>query len=219
VRLLPAALLFTACSTVHGVKPVGKGALAVEASLGGPFVELYGAPVPLPLTTLGATYGVTDLVDVHAAVHPTATAAFNLIGLDAGVSGQLMAPEGARPRLMADLSFVFAAGDNEPDAPEGGVRLFAQPGLAASWDWGKSDQHTAYASVGAFVEPRPGPHALGWVGGGNLWGVGRTQLVTELKWLSPWADTEPLTPHWYAPANQGAIALQLGARYTFGGPR
>jgi hypothetical protein len=214
------ALILAGCSTVHGVKPVGRGALAVEGSLGGPITEVYGAPIPLPLSTVGVTYGVTDTAEVHAAVHPSAMALFNLVGIDVGASWAFLGNDGAVPRLMGDFTIVGAAGDNEPGDPKGGARVFAQPAVTASWDWGRQDRQTVYAGLGAFVEPKPGPHAIAYVAAGNLWGIGpRFQLATELKWLGPYASSADLAPTYYSPGSLGAVSFQLGARYRFGGAK
>jgi len=214
--LLSGALFFAAgCSTVHGVRPIGKGAVQVDASLGGPILQLFGAPVPLPLTTVGATVGVSESTNVHAALHPSAIALFGVFAADAGVSTQLLAQKAARPRLMADLTVVGAGGDRAPDGPsggaEGGVRFFARPTVTASWDWGKDARHALYTSLGGFIEPYPGPRALGTVAIGNQWGIGRkVHLTTQLEWIAPYASSEALTPQYYAPGDMGAISFQLG---------
>lgn len=209
--LLLSCLALAACSTVHGVRPVGKGAVVVDASLGGPITELFGAPVPLPLTTLGATVGVSDTVDVHAALHPSAIGLFGLATADAGASVQLLAPTGARPRLMTDLTLVGAAGDVDPAGAPGGFRLFARPTLTASWDWGKEKRSTVYGSLGGFLQPFPEFHALGTVAVGNRWALSkRTTLTTQLEWIAPYASSEMLAPHYYAPGDLGAVSFQLG---------
>lgn len=213
-------LSLVGCSTVHGVKPVGKGAIVAEGSLGGPITEIYGAPIPLPLSTLGATYGLTDTAEVHAAWHSTAALAFNLAAFDLGASYQFLAPKGPVPRVMGDFTLVGAIGDNEAGDPPGGLRGFAQPTVTTSWDWGKARRQTVYAALGAFIEPRPGPHVLGYLGVGNQWGIGeRLQLVSELKWLSPYTSSKDLAPVYYSPGALGAVELQLGARFRFGGAR
>jgi hypothetical protein len=204
-------VLATGCSTVHGVRPLGKGAVQVEASLGGPITEVYGAPIPLPISTIGATFGVSDRTDVHAALHPTGLALFGLFAADAGVSYELLPPHGARPRLMADLTLIGAGGGVVADEPAGGFRLFARPTLTGSWDWGKGDRHALYASLGGFVEPWPGVHGFGTIAVGNQWGLPKkTTLTTQVEWIAPYASTTSLTPHYYAPGDLGAISFQLG---------
>lgn len=213
------ALLLAGCSTTHGVKPIGRGAVEVEGSFGGPITKVFGAPIPLPLSTVGATVGVTDTTNVHAAWHPSAAFVFGLGAGDVGASQQFLAPQGARPRLMGDLTLLLAGGDTAEGAPEGGFRFFAQPTVIASWDWGKARHQTFYTGITAFIEPTPGPHALGaWVLG-NRFEAGRFHFTTELKWIDPWASTTTLVPQYYSPGDQGAISFQLGLGHRFGGAR
>lgn len=213
--LLP--LILAGCSVAHGVKPVGKGALSIDASVGGPITELYEAPVPLPLTTVGATYGLDARTNLHGALHPSSLALFNVFALDAGISREFLAWAGARPRVMADLTLVAAAGDNRSGEPKGGPRLWIQPGATASWDWGKQKRQTLYGTLGFFVQPWPGPNAHPYVGVGQWWAIGdQLHLTTELKWISPTTSSADLAPHYYSPGSLGAISFQVGAGYRLG---
>ncbi len=222
MRLISLGLLLAGgaggCSTVHGVRPVGKGAVRPEFSFGGPITEAFGIPIPLPLTTVGATVGLSDVLDVHAAWHPTPAMMMGIPAFDGGVSYAFRAPEGPRPRLMADLSVVSAFGDAEEGPPEGGLRIWMQPTLTASWDWGQRKRQTSYLGYTGFFQPFP---TTAWRGApvlGQLWGLGpRAVLSTELKWIGPFVETDMLVPHYYAPGSQGAISFQLGFGYTFGG--
>lgn len=210
-------LLLAACSVTHGVRPLGAGVVAPELSVGGPLTSLGGLPIPVPLSTLGASVGVTDTADVHLAWHPSAALLTGIAAGELGADLQLLAPQGARPRLMADLTLVFGAGDSAAGGAEGGFRLFVQPTMIAGWDWGKARRQTVYAGLTAFVEPAPGPHVLGAVLLGNRWGIGpRFFATTELKWLAPYADSEPLVPSWIAPGPVGALSLQLGVGMRIG---
>lgn len=218
-RLTLAALGFLAgCAPVHAVRPIGKGAASIDASLGGPVAKVFGAPLPVPLTTLGATYGATATTDVHVAFHPTAAAMFGVGAGEIGVSQQLLAPQGARPRLMVDLTLIGAGGDREANAlPDGAFRLFIQPTATVGWDWGKQKKQTFYTGVLGFFEPSDELYALGgWVLG-NRFGVGRSHVDVELKWIDPWENTVNIVPEFVAPGNQGAVEVQFGYGFTFGG--
>lgn len=212
-------LLLAACSTTHGVRPLGQGAFAPELSVGGPVTEIFGAPIPLPLSTIGASYGVTDTVDIHAAWHPTAAILTGIFGADAGVDVQLFAPHGAAPRLMADVTLVLGAGDTSERGADGGVAVFLQPSVLASWDWGKQRRQTVYTGLTGFLQPWPA-HALGGLILGNRFGIGeRFWITTEAKWLGPYASSEALVPTYYAPGPLGALSFQLGAGVRFGGAK
>lgn len=215
LRWLPLSFLL-GCSTVHGVRPIGTGGVSVDATVGGPFVELFGAPIPIPISTIGATVGVSDKTNVHAAIHPTGAILFGIFAGDVGVSTQLLAPKGARPRLMVDLTAIGAGGG----VSQGDPRFFARPSFTASWDWGKQRNSTLYASLGGFIEPYPGPHGYGTIAVGNQFGLGKTtRLTTQVEWIAPYASSESLAPHWYAPGNMGAFSVQLGLNVLVGAPK
>ena len=211
--LLPALI---GCSTVHGVRPLGDNVVAIEISEGGPVTEVFGGPVPIPLTTVGAAYGIDDLTDVHAAVHPTTIALFGLGAFDVGASRQLLAPKGLRPRLMADLTVVSVFGDTDPKLDNGAFGLFAQPTLTASWDWAKDGRHALYTGLTAMVQTLPERRVVGAVAVGNLWALSpKTHLATEVKWIAPYASSLSVVPDYYTP--QGALSLQFGLQARFGG--
>lgn len=211
------ALALTACSTIHGVKPVGKGVVRPELSFGGPITEVYGAPIPIPITQIGATYGLDDKTDVHAAWHSSAAAFYNLFGADVGASRELVEWVGARPRVMADLTVLTFAGDNEPGGSEGGFRLFVQPTVTTSWDWGKHKRETTYIALTALFQPSPSVRIVPALAVGNQWALGRRlSLTTEFKWISFYKSNIPVVPTYYAPGNIGAIGFNLGLGYAIG---
>ncbi len=209
------------CSTIHGIKPVGKGVIRPEASFGGPITEVYGAPIPIPITQLGATYGLNDQTDIHAAWHSSATGFYNLFGADVGLSRELLPVAGARPRVMADLTLLAFAGDNEPGEPPegaaGGFRMFVQPTVTAGWDWGKYQRQTGYVSLTGLFQPAPSLHFVPALALGNEWALGkRLSLTTELKWISFSKSNLPVVAVYYAPGNIGAIGFNLGLSFAIG---
>jgi hypothetical protein len=216
---LPVLALALGCTTTHGVKPVGRGAVEANASLGGPITQVFGLPIPLPISSVGATVGVSDAVDVHGAFHPTGAALFTVVAGDIGVSGQFLAQDRGRPRLMSDLTLTFAGGDrDEEKGLDGAFRAFMQPSVTASWDWGKHGRSTVYTGILAFVEPGDPIAAIGGLHLGNRFGTGpRSHVDIELKWLQPWQSSEPVVPEFAAPGQMGAVSLQFGYGLRFGG--
>ncbi|MCP4809769.1 MAG: hypothetical protein GY913_25120 [Proteobacteria bacterium] len=204
-----------ACSLNHGVRPVGKGNVAVTGSYGGPVIEAFGAPFPLPLSQVGVRYGVSDRSDVHAAFHPSVAGLAGLVGIDAGAS-YLIAPElGRRPAVVVDGTVSFFGGDTVEGEPEGGVRLYTGGAALASWSLGERD-HLVYTGAELFWQPRPSQLYAAPVLGTRLMATRRVGVGLEAKWLQPWEDTEPLTAHFYSPGQHGAISAQLGLHITFG---
>src|SRR4051812_28179629 len=98
-RLLPLfALVLVGCGHISKLRPTPKGQVSAELAVGGPFARVSGAILPLPLTTVGASYGVADRVDIGAHFHGTA-AAFRIAGLDVGGSWQPLVQKDAIPAV------------------------------------------------------------------------------------------------------------------------
>ncbi|MFZ5481246.1 MAG: hypothetical protein ACOZNI_31090 [Myxococcota bacterium] len=210
-------ILLAGCSTVHGVRPLEAGQWAVEGSVGGPITEVYGAPIPLPISTVGAAYGLDGRTDLHAAVQTGALAFFGLGGLDLGVSRQFWGNDATR--LMGDLTLVGIAGDVDPDGGEpGGFALFANPTVTLARDWGEARRQTVYGSLFGFVEATPAFAGLAGLAAGNRWGLGpQLGLTTELKWIAPYASTRSLTPRYLSPGELGAVSFLVGMDVRLGG--
>jgi len=64
--------LASGCTQSHIVRPLGKGNGVVHASLGGPFVHVFGIDIPAPIVSLGGGYGVRKDLDVFAHLDVTA---------------------------------------------------------------------------------------------------------------------------------------------------
>lgn len=208
-------LTLAGCSVSRGIAPLEPGQGAVTASFGGPFVEFGGAPIPLPVTSVGYMHGVGHGVTVHGALYPTQLALFGVAGLDLGASYEVFAPKGARPRLMLDLTLYSFFGDNQPDGAPGGFRLFPDLAVLASWDLGRP-RHHLYVGVDNFVQPFPSfrYHPVPLLGA-ELKASPAVGILTEVKWMGLETNTLPLQPVWYGPGNQGAIAVQLGVNVYF----
>lgn len=217
------------CSVSHGVRPVGEGNWAVTGSAGGPLTRLFGKPVPIPLSTVGVRYGLSDTVDLHGAVHVTSGLLLGTPGLDAGASWMFLAPEGARPALVVDGRLTGFLG---PVNREGlAFRGYADASLLASWDLG-AREHLVYAGAELLFNPYKlgredeawldaHPASARWLGGplvgARLMATERLGVALEAAWVNPWMDTEALTAWYYAPGHQGAFQLKLGLHYSFAG--
>jgi hypothetical protein len=218
-RMLLSLLL--ACSVTHGARPLGKGVVAADLSAGGPITALFGTNIPLPLSSVGASYGVTDTVDVHGAVHTSAALLFGLPAAEVGASWAFLPADGARPRLAVDATTVLAGGDIAEGGSPGGFRALLEPSVLAAWDLGADDRHTVYGGLGAMLQPWPGPNGYGWLTAGGRWGLGGDAigLTTEAKWLAPYASNLPMAPEMTGVGTLGALSVQLGVDARFGGAR
>ncbi|MHB8875596.1 MAG: hypothetical protein ACYC8T_18075 [Myxococcaceae bacterium] len=199
-----AVLLGAGCGLSTHVRPVPKGQLALEASVGGPAARLGGAAIPLPMSTLGASYGVAERVDVSAHTHLTSLAAFKLAGLD--LSGTYLALEesGAVPALA-----LTARGYAFTDFASGTL-WYADLSATASYSLGT--RTLLFGTLtGQLVAIDGSAH---WSPGvGAQFTFGRVALEAEVRWYDASYDVRSSSVSWLSPFKQGALGLVLGVSY------
>ncbi|WP_317897109.1 hypothetical protein [Aurantibacillus circumpalustris] len=64
-------LVLQNCAPSRYVKPLTKGQKAISFTFGGPLIKFGGAPIPIPFTTLGYGFGITDDITVYGNLHTT----------------------------------------------------------------------------------------------------------------------------------------------------
>ena len=96
VLLLGMTFGLMSCGPTRYVRPLEQGEMAVSATLGGPFIGFAGAVIPIPFTTVGAGYGITEKITAHANLHPTAML-FGTMQADLGVTYGFFKPKGWIP--------------------------------------------------------------------------------------------------------------------------
>lgn len=204
-----------ACGVSRGVRPIGEGNAAVAVSAGGPVADYIGPKLPLPLATVGGVYGVHDRVDVHGGMHVTTAALFELWGFEAGAGALVLEQRHpAAPALMVDVNLNAFTGSLGDGDPAGGLRVYPEADLRASWAWGKA-QHLAYTGPSAFFSTSPPSTTPAWVLGQQL-RLGQTDLTLEGRWIRPGADPKSVTVDWAGIGGRGVLATHVGFRYRFG---
>jgi hypothetical protein len=210
--------LLLACSTSRALAPLEKGTAAATLSVGGPLLDFGGSPLPIPIASVGAIYGLDGKTNVHGAFYPPPVGQYAVVGFDLGVSREFVTPKGARPRLMGDLTAYSFFGDLDADAPKGGYRLFPDVSLIAAWpipacnaDPCGPQRLTVYTGVDNLIQPfpsfrwNPSPEV-----GVEVYAGRHVGLQLETKWLQPWRNSDPYVPQWYGVGGYGAWSIQLG---------
>jgi hypothetical protein len=190
------------------VRPTPRHAVAVEASAGGPIALLGAAPVPLPLSTIGASYGVIDGLDVQAHVHLTTLFAFGVAGGDIGATWMPLTQRQARPAL-AFTGRLYAFTDFHSGT-------FGYAELSGTVSWLLATRWLTYGTIGGLVEFNDG--YVHWAPGvGEQVQLGRAWLGLEVRWYDAGYETRLSSANWLSPGGLGAIGVVLGGGYRFGG--
>lgn len=205
--LLSLVLVSSACGLPAHVRPVPRGTLAVEAAVGGPAALLGNVPVPLPLSTVGASYGVAENVDVQAHVHLTPLL-LGTAGLDLGATWLARPEQGWRPAIsLTGRAYGFS------DLSSGAL-FYGEAGAAASYMLG--GRYLTYVSGRALYDALASD-VLWAVGAGAQVPFRRFALQLEANWYWPSYDASASPVSWASVGGRGAFGLVLGASYRFGG--
>lgn len=198
---LSAALLASACSATHIVRPLPRGTTALTASFGGPYVPSSVPTVVVPYLTLGVQRGVTDDLTLGGALHAT-MAAFGVAGLELNAARRVAAAGGWRPELVARGTLYAFAG-------RGGGRAYPAIGAVASWAAGP---RTLWY-VGADALAQAGrPHVVATPLAGVQRQLGRrAALQLDVKWMAANADVRAgVFEGESSIGGRGTLAAQVG---------
>ncbi|MFP2903787.1 hypothetical protein ACLESD_01685 [Pyxidicoccus sp. 3LFB2] len=163
--------------------------------------------MPLPLSTVGASYGVREDLDVHSHVHLTPLV-LGTAGLDVGATWLAWQEDGARPALaLTGRAYGFS------DLSTGAL-FYGEASAAASWLL--RDRFLAYVSASALYDTL-NEDTLWAVGAGTQVPFGRFALQAEVGWYLPTYDASVAPAEWVTAGGRGALGLVLGGSYRFGG--
>lgn len=178
-----------------------------------------GIPIPLPVVTVNAAYGVEEDVDVHVGLHPVA-AAFNpgagsvpLLGMNAGVTWHPI----ARWRHALSIGGEMYGFANRSDALVFGNLWIGGAGRPTRWlllgggihnmlrvGVTNADLDTrSFWTPTVFLLARFNP-------------TERIGIDIEPRWYGFSQNTNILSPNWVSIGGIGAVGITLGFSYTFG---
>ena len=216
--LLAVLALTTGCSTAHHARPLGKGNMAVHASIGGPVAGIGDPEYPIPLTTLTYKVGLTDRADMFVGWHVIET--FVNQGnfyFDIGASYYLLNQKKGRPGVSA--AFTVSPLIN---AKSGWASFDLQ--VTASWALGPRERHLIYVGFHNYFAParseivQTPPYTWTPYLGAQL-RIGKKRrlgLGLEVKWHRPYASTRDAVVGYLGPGKLGALAFLSGITIYIG---
>lgn len=216
INLLVMAALVWSCTPSRYVRPLAEGEKAVSGSFGGPFIQNFGAPIPIPFVTVGGAYGLKPQTTAFANIHVT-SALFGVGQVDFGVTQGILRPDGWKPGLSAS-----AVANAAVDAYEGRFKLWPQIDANAYWEYG-AKKHYAFAGFSTWWEPRAFAHPkeagiqmvvpglqVGNTFAGNSW-----DKSLELKWNNFVKPSEDAVVDWAAFGKLGGLGIQFSITKRF----
>lgn len=199
-------VMLTGCGAHLRTLPVGAGQAQVSTSVGGPLVDAFGTTIPVPYLMTGATYGLTDRVNVHADVH-VLSAAYKFLGFTPGIT---VFPDIGSGRWIPALSADFLVfSDFEA------WRLYPEFTLGIARH-GRS-HWTPYGGLHNTLQTTHAPRWMLSVFAGSAYVFGRMRASLELQWLAANHDNHWTPVGYHGIARRGALSPQVGLTYKLGG--
>lgn len=207
--VLCAVGLLSGCGHVSPIRPVPKGELQLQATLGGPIAS-WGIPFPSPHLSAGASYGLTDWLDASAHLH-LSTLVAGVGGIDVGASALVLDDRGAVPAItLSGRAYGFT--DLE------GVAGFLEGTGTVSWRL-LEKRLWPYAACTVFAQVNDAPLIAPAVGA-LYWfdGFHRMGLQLEAQWIQPGLSTGHQAVPWVGIAGQGALSVVMSVRFMLEKP-
>ncbi|TNE53618.1 MAG: hypothetical protein EP338_10225 [Bacteroidetes bacterium] len=212
--------LLLACSPARFVEPLEKGKWALGASLGGPVLDFEGLPVPTPITSVEAGYGLDSSLTIHGALH-TSAALFGNAQVDLGLTYRLRKQQAWYPAVSASASL-----NTIYDFDDRSAKLWPIVDLNAYWHYGSRENYW-YLGVNNYFELSPTmandqAQKHHWIFNPQLGHIlkgkrGGWEFLAELKFLAPNVrNTYAFIPYKSLTGQFGASGIYIGFRKLLG---
>ena len=214
-----ALIVWSSCNTQRIVKPLEKGNHQIQANLGGPLIGFAGTTIPIPLTSVGYAYGLTDSLTIHSGVQLTNLAYQNL-QYDLGLTYGFLKPNGWIPGLSGSMALNYLR-----DFRQGNQALYPQLDANLFWDYGNN--HFMYLGTTNWIEFGSNrshnepieQRLLSGIQFGNTFCTDKWNFTIESKWLAPTRNSNNLSVDYktysISGERKGAVGLYFGISRNF----
>lgn len=214
VILFLLSLSLFACTTSRVVKPLNKGELNISADLGGPAVSYHGYLLPVPLSSISTSYGLSQNTSLYGGIH-TSALIFGVAQFDVGATREITKANAYQPGLSVSPSINMSM-----DVWEYNYHVNPAIDVNLYWDVENSNNYY-YVGLANWFElnrkrdhDEDQPHA--WVPalqGGYTWIRRNLRLTGEAKYLAPFSSNEGLTVNYLGPFGRGALGVYFSVGY------
>ena len=205
-----------ACTTSRVVKPLNKGELNISADLGGPAATYHGYVLPIPLSSISTTYGLSKNTSLYGGIH-TSALIFGVAQFDMGAAREIVQANAHHPGLVLSPSLNMSM-----DVWEYNYHINPAFDVNLYWDVVNSNSYY-YVGIANWFElnkkrdhDEDQPHA--WVPAlqGGYTRIRRNlRLTGEAKYLAPFSSNQDLTVNYLSPFGKGALGVYFSIGYRF----
>ncbi|MDH5544687.1 MAG: hypothetical protein OEZ43_03775 [Gammaproteobacteria bacterium] len=205
-----------ACTNSRVVKPLHTGQLEAGLDVGGPIFRFGDNFIPMPLSSLSASYGLKPDLTLYGGWHTTA-AAYGVAQIDLGVLKEILPPDGMLPgvsfapalNLMVDRwEFAYAA------YPSIDMNLYWLAFEGPDYFYVGMANWFELRQARAHGEDQP-THWVPALHAGYSWLPGRLRLTAEAKYLAPFSSNKNIAVEYLGPLDYGTLGIYLSMGYRF----
>jgi hypothetical protein len=224
-----AILLLWSCAPTRFVKPLEKGQHALLGNFGGPMAKVPGIGViPIPFTSFGYGYGLTDNTTIFGNLHTTSLL-FGVGQTDIGVSQQIWKNEGMGVSVQPEMNILvdFYTGANRFWPQLDANYYFDYNSITSKSKRNGSDKRrvlTIYGGISNWFDPyltesQGRKNQQFWIPSvqlGHLWQQNNWNYNLEFKILAPIYSNENIVVDYPSLMGKyGAMGMYFGVTYRF----
>ncbi|MBL7917690.1 MAG: hypothetical protein JNM96_04785 [Bacteroidia bacterium] len=205
--------ILSSCTPSRIVKPLKKGEQNVSGSFGGPMIKFAGAVTPLPFSTIGYAYGVSNKITAFGGLHTTSLLFGNLqtdIGLCAEIFSKNKFGISVTPALQTAVSYKDVKSFRIWPSLDANFRYEIKPGYfyTGAHVWFET-KNTRVHELKQEKHALPNLH-LGFIKTNTKW-----NHQFELKYLMPGTTIYPGVVDYVGINKKGAIGIYYAITRNF----
>ncbi|MDP1727651.1 MAG: hypothetical protein Q8M15_12780 [Bacteroidota bacterium] len=208
-------IVWVSCAPTRIVKPLAKGEQTLSFNLGGPLINFAGAPIPVPLSALSYSKGITATTTAFSGLHTTALL-FGVFQTDIGICTQLYYNPAKKFGISINPVINFAIDRWEWNAklwPELDINVYKDlgkkcllyGGMASWFELSKIRPHREIQQQFIFINPHLGFSIS----------TGKWNYCMETKYLMGGIKNKPNVADYIGINNHGAIGIYLNVSRKF----
>lgn len=214
--LLIVAVALLNCSAHTNLEPSGKSQMNGNVSLGGPVVAAFGTHIPVPYTTVGINYGVSEQMDVNMNFH-LFSLMYKIAGLDFGGTYFFSGQDDEIPTIGLQVRLLTFG--SLKSTVEEQFRVYPVLSGSAAWKTGHGIFYSGFDVTLSLARSEYDSEAADAIISpftGYRWNLGkRYHLFTEIKWHGANIPSENLSVEYTPIIGLGALTPLISLERSF----
>lgn len=209
-------LIISSCAPSRFVKPLEKGKYGAGINLGGPLFDFSGMTIPIPFSSIGGGYGLTENTTIYSNLHTTSLL-FGVYMIDAGITHKVLSQKGYQPAISISPALNLSI-----DQWEGNFKCWPQLDMNSYWNFGKHN-NLIYVGVSNMFELaskredglKQKEHWLFSPQLGYTLVRPKMEYGIEVKYIEPFTSHQNLIIEYKSIGNNGAFGIYLNLLKKF----